>query len=409
MNPQSPSHVHSNNEKNYHKHRDSHSHDKVPKGEYLVLNDNKKEKLIPSDNPEEESHNMSQSGSDSHHHAHENSHTQDNVLRKLVYVSLICLVFMCIEIIGGYLANSIAIMSDAAHLLSDFLGFIISILSICISKKTATSEMSFGFHRAEIIGALVSVTLIWGLTLWLLYEATLRIISPPAVDGFIMLLVAVIGFLFNLIMGLVLAYQGVSHSHSLHACEHDHSHEHSHVENEAHSTHSHSHNSHGHGEHESDLKNVNLRAALIHVIGDALQNLGVITAGIIIYFWPSLSIADPICTFIFSVIVGYTTVKILKDCISVLMEGSPMEFDLESLEYDLQNIKGVIEVHDLHVWSLSLGKLSLSCHLSSECPQITLQKARKLIKKKYKITHSTIQVEENTGKNVIDCKHDLHQ
>ena len=82
MNPQSPSHVHSNNEKNYHKHRDSHSHDKVPKGEYLVLNDNKKEKLIPSDNPEEESHNMSQSGSDSHHHAHENSHTQDNVLRK---------------------------------------------------------------------------------------------------------------------------------------------------------------------------------------------------------------------------------------------------------------------------------------------------------------------------------------
>lgn len=407
MNPQSPNHVHSNGENHEHNHQHSHSHDKDLNAEYLILDDNKKESLIPSDNLEEDSHNTNPDGRYSHDHLHEKPHTQDNALKKLVYVSLICLVFMCIEIIGGYLANSIAIMSDAAHLLSDFLGFIISILSICISKKTATSEMSFGFHRAEIIGALVSVALIWGLTLWLLYEATLRIISPPQVDGLIMLLVAVIGFLFNLIMGMVLAYQGVSHSHSLHACDHDHGHNHSHGENDAHSNHSHPHNSGP--KRESDLKNVNLRAALIHVIGDALQNVGVITAGIIIYFWPSLSIADPICTFIFSFIVGYTTIKILKDCVNVLMEGSPMEFDLENLEYDLKNIKGVMEVHDLHVWSLSLGKLSLSCHLSSACPQVTLQKARKLIKKKYQITHSTIQVEENTGKNVIDCKHDLHQ
>ena len=233
----------------------------------------------------------------------------------------------------------------------------------------------------------------------------MRILAPPEVDGFIMLLVAVIGFLFNLIMGLVLAYQGVGHSHSLHSHGHDHEHEHGHEHHDAHSDHGH----HSHHEEGGDLQNVNLRAALIHVIGDALQNLGVIIAGGIIFFWPNLSIADPICTFIFSVIVGYTTIKILRDCIGVLMEGSPMEFDLESLEYDLNNIEGAIEVHDLHVWSLSLGKLSLSCHLSSDSPQITLKKARKLIKEKYKITHSTIQVEENTGKNVIDCKHDLHQ
>ena len=405
----------SKNCEHYHNHDHPHDHhhdedniNEENEGAYLIIEDNKKEKLVnDNNNGDEGSHEMNQSHSESHAHykSHTHSRTQDNALRKLIYVSLICLFFMCIEIIGGYLANSIAIMSDAAHLLSDFLGFIISILSIYISKKTATSEMSFGFHRAEIIGALVSVTLIWGLTIWLLYEATLRILAPPEVDGFIMLLVAVIGFLFNLIMGLVLAYQGVGHSHSLHSHGHDHEHEHGHEHHDAHSDHGH----HSHHEEGGELQNVNLRAALIHVIGDALQNLGVIIAGGIIFFWPNLSIADPICTFIFSVIVGYTTIKILRDCIGVLMEGSPMEFDLESLEYDLNNIEGAIEVHDLHVWSLSLGKLSLSCHLSSDSPQITLKKARKLIKEKYKITHSTIQVEENTGKNVIDCKHDLHQ
>ena len=113
---------------------------------------------------------------------------QDKAIRKLIWVCVICTIFMIIEIIGGYLgylANSIAIMSDAAHLLSDFLGFVISILSIYISRRVATTKMSYGFHRAEIIGALVSIALIWGLTIWLLYEATLRIIETPPVDGFV--------------------------------------------------------------------------------------------------------------------------------------------------------------------------------------------------------------------------------
>jgi zinc transporter 2 len=164
---------------------------------------------------------------------------------------------------------------------------------------------------------------------------------------------------------------------------------------------------HNHG-HDHSHENVNLRAALIHVIGDAIQNLGVVIAGLVIYFYPDASIADPICTFIFSIIVVFTTIRILKECISVLMEGSPVEFDMEKLENDLSKIRGVVEVHDLHVWSLSIGKLSLSCHLTSNNPQISLKKARKLIKEKYKITHSTIQVELDSEKAYEDCLHDLH-
>ena len=338
---------------------------------------------------------------------------QDKAIRKLIWVCVICTIFMIIEIIGGYLANSIAIMSDAAHLLSDLLGFLISIISIYISRKVAKNNMSYGYHRAEIIGALVSIVLIWALTLWLLYEATLRIITPPLVDGFIMIIVSIIGFSFNVIMGIVLAKSGVAHSHGLKKCDHDHDPEHDH-ENEHEHDHEHEHNSdeeirlHTEDENENKNSNVNLRASFIHILGDALQNIGVFIAGIIIYFLPRYSIADPICTYIFSIIVGFTTINILKDCIFVLMEGSPVDIDIEELESDLREIKGVKEIHDLHVWSLSIGKTSLSCHICCDNPQKTLKKAKKMIQKKYKIDHITIQVEENNNMNQLSCKNDIH-
>ncbi len=394
----------------------------------------------------------------------ENTLSNEVTLKKLWIVSGICLIFMTIEIIGGYFANSIAIMSDAAHLLSDLLGFIISIVSIYISRSRATHQMSFGYHRAEVIGALVSVTLIWGLTIWLLYEATLRIVNPDKVNGLIMLITAVIGFVFNIVMGVILAYQGIDHNlHSHHDDEHGHSHGgakelkeveaehaaedhgHSHAKDDpGHSHgkddhgHSHGKDDHGHSHdnsnthttapqefkkkktqtpevhqqpddhgHSHDSQNINLHAALVHVMGDAVQNLGVVIAGLIIYFYPEASIADPICTYIFSIIVVFTTIRILKDCISVLMEGSPVKFDMEKLENDLHGITGVKEIHDLHVWSLSVGKLSLSCHMTSVDPQTTLKEARKLVKNKYKITHSTIQVEDESDE-MSDCSHDLH-
>lgn len=359
--------------------------------EKLLNNINSKKQNDINDNNnnsfnQEEEDSLS-SEQENHHH-----HDQNDAMKKLFYVSFVCLIFMCIEIIGGYLANSIAIMSDAAHLLSDLFGFVISIISITISKKVATNTMSFGFHRAEIIGALVSVTLIWGLTLWLLYEATVRMINPVQVDSIIMIIIAVIGFLFNVVMGIVLSWNGIGHVHIMHNHKHDDEHEHEHDDDDEH-------------DHKKN-KNVNLRAALIHVIGDALQNIGILIAGIIIYFFPSYNIMDPLCTYIFSIIVGFTTISILKDCISVLMEGVPMETDLNSIEKDLKNINGVIDIHDLHVWCLSIGKISMSCHLSCKNPQKTLVVAHKLLKKKYKISHTTIQVED--VKRDINCRHSLH-
>ena len=367
-------------------------------------------KIIPAENPKTEKNEKFQFYSSSEDessnvekHAELFKKQQDNAIRKLIWVCVICTIFMTIEIIGGYLANSIAIMSDAAHLLSDLLGFLISIISIYISRKVAKNNMSYGYHRAEIIGALVSIVLIWALTLWLLYEATLRIIIPPQVDGFIMIIISIIGFSFNVIMGIVLTKSGVAHSHGLHKCDHDHDHEHEHEHSSDEEIRLHTED-----EHEEKNTNVNLRASFIHILGDAIQNIGVLIAGIIIYFFPKYSIADPICTYVFSIIVGFTTINILKDCIFVLMEGSPVDIDIEELENDLKKIKGVKEIHDLHVWSLSIGKINLSCHICCDNPQKTLTKAKKMIKKKYKIDHITIQVEDNNNKNQLSCINDIH-
>ena len=370
-------------------------------------------KVVPEENIKPEKMQPYSSSEDESSHVEKNAtlfkKQQDNAIRKLIWVCVICTIFMIIEIIGGYLANSIAIMSDAAHLLSDLLGFLISIISIYISRKVAKHNMSYGYHRAEIIGALVSIVLIWALTLWLLYEATLRIIIPPKVDGFIMIIISIIGFSFNVIMGIVLVKSGVAHSHGLHKCDHDHEHGHGH-EHE----HEHEHSSdeeiklHTEDEHEEKNTNVNLRASFIHILGDAIQNIGVFVAGMIIYFFPNYSIADPICTYLFSIIVGFTTINILKDCMVVLMEGSPVDIDIDELENDLKEIKGVKEIHDLHVWSLSIGKISLSCHICCDNPQKTLKKAKKMIQKKYKIDHITIQVEDNNNKNQLSCKNDIH-
>ena len=368
---------------------------------------------------------------------------------------------MIVEVIGGYLANSIAIMSDAAHLFSDLLGFIISIISIHIAKKQANNHMSYGYHRAEVIGALASVTIIWGLTIWLIYEASYRIFNPKPVSGGIMFVVAVLGLLFNITMGLILAYEGIDHGmHHHHDHDHDdhHHHDHDHHNHEddhheekelkvishdnctghkneielkdnqegllkseeitsntrktnkhdskksIHSHHKHNHsNSHSHS---NKNENINIRAAMIHIIGDAIQNIGVIISGATIYFYPTYVIIDSLCTFFFAIVVFMTTIRILKDCVLVIMEGSPIE-NIEEMENQLLEIEGVIEVHDLHVWSLSMGKLSMTCHLISTKPQESLTKACEMIKIKYNIDHTTIQVEEER-EDEDKCKQTLH-
>ncbi len=167
----------------------------------------------------------------------------DAAMRKLVLTSILTFFFIAIQIVGGYLAKSIAIFTDSAHMASDMIGFAISIFSLKMAQKPATKSLTFGYHRSEIIGTLVSVVIIWVLTFWLVVEATDRIINPVEVKGDIMFVVACLGLVFNLIQMKIL-HSGDGHYHLGGSHDHDHSHDHSH-------DHGHSHDH----KHKKDTKN----------------------------------------------------------------------------------------------------------------------------------------------------------
>mgnify|MGYP000966241981 CR=1 FL=1 len=144
----------------------------------------------------------------------EDEEQSNAAMKKLFWVSLVCICFMVLEVIGGILSESLAILSDAAHLLSDFSGFALSMISLYISKRSVTDTLTYGYGRAEVIGALTSIILIWGLTAWLMYEAVMRVIYPEEVDGKIMFITACFGLGCNLIMMKVLHSDHSGHSHS---------------------------------------------------------------------------------------------------------------------------------------------------------------------------------------------------
>ena len=322
-------------------------------------------------------------------------------LKKLVLASVLCFLFMVGEFVGGLIANSLAILTDSAHLLSDLLGFAISIAAVLISRRPASTKTSYGYHRTEVLGALASISLIWALTLVLVYEAVQRVITPETVDGLVMLITAGCGLLVNIVLTKVL------HHHGSHAHGHSH-HQHKSKKPAIEDVTIQSEGSLDHSNHKETM-NLNVKAALIHVIGDLVQSIGVLIAAIIIYCQPSWHIADPICTFLFSILVGATTVPILRECLSILLEQTPGNVNIADLSEDLEGIQGVLELHDLHVWSLSAGKTSMSCHLQSETPGLVLVKATNVCKRKYNLSHTTIQVESpNDESPALDCSNSLH-
>jgi zinc transporter 2 len=228
-------------------------------------------------------------------------------IRKLSWSTIASLLFMIIEIVGGYWAGSLAIMSDAAHLLTDVASNLVAISAIYIASLPPSGRSSFGYLRAEVLGAILSVLMIWFLTGILIYEAVLRtqdLLSPnPHIhtDGRMMSIVAGLGLLFNLMNLAILGEHG--HSHGL-GSEDDHGH------------------SHGH-EGGSRNENINVSGARMHMISDLIQSVGVMIAGLVIWWKPEWQLFDPACTFLFSLLVLSTTVKILKTSLSVLMESTP--------------------------------------------------------------------------------------
>ncbi|XP_057852881.2 metal tolerance protein A1 [Cryptomeria japonica] len=401
--------------------------------------------------------------------------TRKDSIRKLATAVIFCVIFMTVEMVGGIKANSLAVMTDAAHLLTDVAGFAISLFSIWASSWEATPRQSYGFHRIEILGALVSIQLIWLLTGVLIWSAIDRLRHDTvSVNGALMFIIATIGLVVNIIMIFLLGHghdhdhgDGHSHSHSKghshdhghdhvekvkhshqhghshkvkHAHEHAHKHkdvqrggvhEHGHhdktglskpllldVERDEHSVHDvHDHDVHDHNVHDHDVHssatderqpegnkvhkgfNINVQGAYIHVLGDLIQSIGVMIGGAIIWIYPKLHIIDLICTLFFSLVVLGTTIKMLRSALEVLMESTPREIDATELEEGLCSIPGVLTVHELHIWAITVGKVLLACHVriqSDANAEMVLHRVKTYIESEHNISHITVQIERET-------------
>ena len=327
---------------------------------------------------------------------------------KLKIISSVCCSFMIIEFICGYLAGSLAIMSDATHLLSDLAGFLISLFSLIVAMKPADRNFTFGYHRFEVLGALASILIIWGLTVWLLIAAVWRIKHPNPIVGFLMVCTAAGGLLFNIIMNRVLAYNPVVNSMDSGMAAIKKNSEDDIVINNDLKESLLDINDIGKEELEHNLKadeNPVIRAAYIHILGDMIQSAGVLLASLIIYFFqdthPGVRIVDPICTFGFAIVVLCTTFPVSRDCFYVLLESTPRDLDIETLYNDLSSIEGVISVHDIHLWNISIGRPSIALHIICENPGHTLKVATQTCKN-YGIKHCTIQTETRE----CNCKHE---
>lgn len=338
--------------------------------------------------------------------------------KKLCLVSVVTVFFIIAQSIGGYLSGSIAIITDTAHLATDMIGFAISLFCLKLSQKDASKELTYGWHRSEIIGTLVSIIFLVTVTMWLLKEAIGRAIAQPEIQSQEMLITAVAGLFFNLIQMQIL-HQGDGHYH-LGGDDHDHGddgHDHGHAHEGGHHEHGHGHekkdthdhekgksghdhghgHSHSHGKKEQHEENINVSAAYCHALSDMIMSIGVIIAATIIYFKPAWRIADPICTFVFSVIVCLTVVPITKKCVHVLMEGAPPKekVNVAELVKAIKKQDPEMELRDLHVWSITNSKVAFSCHIKTkQNTQKILKEVSHICKDKYKLGLVTIQVED---------------
>uniref|UniRef100_A0A8C4U7J6 Probable proton-coupled zinc antiporter SLC30A3 n=1 Tax=Falco tinnunculus TaxID=100819 RepID=A0A8C4U7J6_FALTI len=287
----------------------------------------------------------------------------------------VCCFFMVGEVIGGYLAHSLAIMTDAAHLLTDVGSMSVSLFSLWVSTRPPSKTMSFGWHRSETLGALASVLSIWVVTGALVYLAAARIISNDyEIEAQAMLATAASAVAVNLVYVPHRSSRGCLPSHA------------------------------------PLPGSTSVRAAFVHVVGDLLQSVGVLVAATIIYFKPQCKIADPISTLFFSVFVLGSTFTILRDVFRVLMEGTPRGLDFDVVKEALLRVSGVKGVHDLHLWALTLSHHAVSVHVAAgKCPRaqpswLTQPRATTQLQSRFGFASCTVQV-ERYREEMAACQH----
>ena len=299
----------------------------------------------------------------SHLHAHldgdaSHSHTIEGRSQKALGAALcLTLLFAVIEVVTGFISNSLALISDAGHMVTDAAALGLALLAQLIAKRPPSARHSFGFVRAEALAAFVNSLAMLALVGWIGWEAAQRLMQPEPVQGGVVLIVAAIGAAINLLVAWVLS---------------------------------------------RDTQSINTRAALVNVMGDLLGSIAAIAAGVIIYYTDWYRI-DPILSIFVSLLILKSTVGILRESYHFLMEGVPHQIDYLEVGNDIAGIEGVLSVHDLHVWDMSPGEPALIGHLEirslEEWPAV-LDAVRAMLRARHGIDHVTLQPEAAGGKSL---------
>jgi cobalt-zinc-cadmium efflux system protein len=284
-------------------------------------------------------------------HGHDHFEVRQQSRSKLTIVLVLTTGFMLVEAVAGWYTGSLALIADAGHMLGDVAALALALFAVWLSSKPAGRSRTYGFHRSEILAALANSVLLVVISIAIFCEAIHRFSLPPEIQSTPMLVVAVLGLIVNLISMKLLG----AHSHG----------------------------------------SLNAKAAYLEVFSDMLASCAVIVAGLVIMF-TGWYLADPILSAILSIFIVSRTWGLLKESVEILMESAPREFDLEALTKAFLTADGVVQVHDLHVWTITSGILAMSCHLTIEPKadsQAVLKQVNALLEKDFKISHTTIQIE----------------
>lgn len=288
-------------------------------------------------------------GHDHHGHDHHHHHTTNQ--RALFLAFLLIATFMIVEVVGGLWTNSLALLSDAGHMLSDAAALGLSFLAVRFGARQATPDRTFGYRRFEILAAFVNGLTLLVISIYIIIEAYKRLFAPPEIMSEGMLVIAIVGLVVNVLAAWILM--------------------------------------------RGERDNLNVRSALLHVFGDLLGSVGAITAAllILIFGW---TLADSIASLFVAVLILISGYRVTRDAVHILMEGAPHEVDVVAMQNELLRVDGVNEIHDLHVWSITSNEYAVTCHVlidETTDDQAVLHDVTNRINRFGAFERSTVQIE----------------
>ena len=281
--------------------------------------------------------------------------------RRLLAAAALTAVILVVEAIGGYVSHSLALLSDAGHMMTDLLALLLSLFGVTVALRPATDQKTYGYRRLEILTALVNGTLLVVIALYLIVQAIRRLFRPEAVDAHLMLKVAIVGLIANLI-GIALL--------------------------------------------SPSRRNLNVHGALLHMMGDALSSLGVIAGALVIRFtgWTP---ADGVISLAIGAVILWGAARLMREASDILLEGVPRGVAVAELQRAMQSVEGVVAIHDLHVWSITSGMPALSGHVVAEDGFLEdsdelLNGIKRVLEERFGICHTTLQLESERYQEVGD-------